>query len=193
MDWVDWARKRGLDEEGRWGGERRKASEEGEGAACFEVSPRWPEEVKSHVNLRVNVQKKYHLLTEQSSYIPHSWSYTIWPYVKVVKTVQSVQQLVGVNLWLSDAKCHTRMNSFGLFCCLSSWVVYMSCLVFSIYTNPDTWHLVYGSRMSHFWCVFSALCITVSLFRSITPVCKIFTYKQPVRLGPRNIPTEFLW
>lgn len=56
----------------RWKG--KESAEEGEGAACFEVSPRWPEEVKSHVHLQVNVQKKCHLFPEESSYTPHSWT-----------------------------------------------------------------------------------------------------------------------
>lgn len=53
-----------LSEEKRsgWGGEMRwkkKGSiEKGEGAACFEVSPRWPEEVKSCVNLQINAQEE---------------------------------------------------------------------------------------------------------------------------------------
>lgn len=38
------------------GKERGSALGEGEGGACFEVSPRWPEEVKSRVNLQVNAR-----------------------------------------------------------------------------------------------------------------------------------------
>lgn len=87
-----------LNEKMRFGqGGERKASQEGdggEGAACFEVSPRWPEEVKSHVTLQVNVQNKGHLLPEENSQAPRSWTAAWQMPVKnvIFKTLKGAEQ-----------------------------------------------------------------------------------------------------
>lgn len=117
---VDWARKGGLDKEAKGRHQRRGWGLWGEGAACFEVSPRWPEEVKSHVDLQVNVQNKGHLLPKGSSRTPCSWT-TAWNMLvkniafKILKGVKSsrLRLLQRVNLCKSHAK-RTWMSNFML-------------------------------------------------------------------------------
>lgn len=123
LNWVvqvEWARKGGLDKEAKGRHQRRGWGLWGERAACFEVSPRWPEEVKSHVDLQVNVQNKGHLLPKGSSRTPCSWT-TAWNMLvknialKILKGVKSsrLQLLQRVNLCKSHAK-RTWMSNFML-------------------------------------------------------------------------------
>lgn len=125
MTWTEWFKSSEREKE-VWTRRRKEGIRGGgwglwgERAACFEVSPRWPEEVKSHVDLQVNVQNKGHLLLKGSSRTPCSWT-TAWNMLvknialKILKGVKSsrLQLLQRVNLCKSHAK-HTWMSNFML-------------------------------------------------------------------------------
>ena len=80
----------------------------------------------------------------------------------MLESVQLVQLLGRVNLWLSHAKCHVRMNNFGLFCWPPCSSVYVSCLGFSI----QIWSkwLMYGP-------ILMCICSYVQDFNTFTVLC----------------------
>ena len=151
VEWIEWGKGVWM-RKGRWGvGNHQRRGREPHVLRWVQGDS---EEVRSRVNLQVNLQRKaVRLPTTETAPV-------------VVKAGQSAQQHVRLNLCLSHAKCQTRMETFSVISPLSSWAVVASCLVFGICTNPDTWHLVHGSCMLHFRC--AGYCVVLILLVQTT-------------------------